>query len=449
MHASVHYQWKGPTPEVPGIEGEAGKLGGINDFCGYPDISWIGLLQNVDGDTVSGGCSNCHSGLGDKPTAEDTWEQLANIDCLDCHADAYERMVVDTGEGLSWVPDVEAMTVSVAQAAADPAYSPSRAACLRCHGYSGGGPNAKRGDLEPALAEPAPDFDVHMGGQDMLCTDCHVASGHRIPGRGIDLRPNDRPEFEVDCRNCHGASPHPDDDDRLDQHARIIHCAGCHVPAYARSQATDMDRDFSGTPIIGPNRLWEAEIDHQMNVAPVLVWNNDLAVFNTFGEPLVPGDDGLAIQAAPLGDITDPAARLHPAKIHLATVPVDPVSRAQLPISMGSFFQFGDVAEAIRLGTEAAGLVYAGHDWQRTRRTMGIYHGVQDEHGALSCADCHGSGRVDFAALGYTPRNPDLSTCSSGCHGDESDDWSFEGGHEEHVDDRNYDCSRCHFFSRD
>lgn len=56
---------------------EAGKLGGINDFCIYPDINWIGKLTNVDGVQVDGGCAKCHVGLGAKPTAAPTKSQTS------------------------------------------------------------------------------------------------------------------------------------------------------------------------------------------------------------------------------------------------------------------------------------------------------------------------------------------------------------------------------------
>lgn len=40
VHASVHYQWKGNASETVGLKpGDAGKLGGINDFCIYPDTT--------------------------------------------------------------------------------------------------------------------------------------------------------------------------------------------------------------------------------------------------------------------------------------------------------------------------------------------------------------------------------------------------------------------------
>ncbi len=94
VHSSVHYQWKGDASETVGLDGKpAGKLDGINDFCIYPDINWIGKLTNVDGVQVDGGCAKCHVGLGDKPTAEATRNQLENIDCLVCHSGEYRRTV--------------------------------------------------------------------------------------------------------------------------------------------------------------------------------------------------------------------------------------------------------------------------------------------------------------------------------------------------------------------
>ena len=73
---------------------------------------------------------------------------------------------------------------------------------------------------------------------------------------------------------------------------------------------------------------------------------------------------------------------------------------------------------------------------------------------ALDCSSCHSDGgRLDFAALGYTPKETGKSgrpLCAS-CHGDESDEWSsnelFTKVHEKHVTDKKYDCSACHVFT--
>ena len=86
---------------------------------------------------------------------------------------------------------------------------------------------------------------------------------------------------------------------------------------------------------------------------------------------------------------------------------------------------------------------------------MGIFHEVSPANEALGCNDCHGSGtRVDFAALGYTPRaeRNGRPLCAS-CHEDESGEWSpaelFAQVHREHVRGEGIDCSACHGFVAD
>ena len=92
FHQSVHYQWKGDATESEGLNSPvAGKLGGINDFCIYPDINWLGKLTTVNGRQVDGGCARCHTGLGLEPTPDASTAQLENIDCLLCHSPNYKR----------------------------------------------------------------------------------------------------------------------------------------------------------------------------------------------------------------------------------------------------------------------------------------------------------------------------------------------------------------------
>ena len=108
VHGSVHYQWKGSTSETVGLNpGDAGKQGGINDFCIYPDINWIGKLTNISGQPVDGGCAKCHVGLGRKPEAEASVSQLENIDCLVCHSENYKRKVEMVDGAYRFVPDTE------------------------------------------------------------------------------------------------------------------------------------------------------------------------------------------------------------------------------------------------------------------------------------------------------------------------------------------------------
>lgn len=84
MFTSVHYQWTGQTPNVPNIEGNAGKGDlGFNTYCG----SVISSPRAT--------CATCHVGYGNTPNPEISYRQLANIDCMMCHQDQYARKLVD------------------------------------------------------------------------------------------------------------------------------------------------------------------------------------------------------------------------------------------------------------------------------------------------------------------------------------------------------------------
>ena len=502
-HASVHYQWQGETPHSfyrdAGGQlinlGGGGKLGGINDFCGYPDINFIGLLTDVDGNTSSGGCAGCHAGTGDKPDpdpaallADATRTQLDNVDCLVCHSGTYKRKVesVQQADGvmrLAFVPDADAIVGGLNQPLGIHA-RPSRASCVACHAYAGGGCNSKRGDIQLEHIEPpSPEFDVHMastalGGAGFDCLDCHTAQDHRIVGRGVDLRVtelNDLPE--VGCTNCHESQPHHESE--LDNHTARVDCRSCHIPSFAKltdlDGATDMFRDYSQPPVLSEEkRLYEPFQIMQSDVAPVFVFDNHNSEFYRFLDPIRPQANGRVLMAGPLGDITEAGVKLIPVKHHMAIQPHDPVTGALLPLRMGILFTGRDpmtgdflpvddiVNQAILAGAAAVPEFQhvtssAFYDFVETERYMGISHEVAPQEMALECNDCHGASatRIDFAALGYSPlptRDPDIATnCGTGCHGDESNEWDadelFDKLHEKHVTDKNLNCSECHGFS--
>jgi hypothetical protein len=466
VHGSVHYQWNGPTPAVVGME-TGGKLGGINDFCGYPDINFIGQLTNLDGQTVDGGCATCHVGLGEKPESTVSETQLNNIDCLVCHSDDYRRKVEAADDGFHFVPAPERMTVSLIQAVTDIAL-PSSQSCLTCHAYAGGGNNNKRGDLEAAHADPpSADFDVHMaspekGGAGLACLDCHISEDHRIAGRGVDLRPTDLSE-PVQCSNCHPVRPH--DSSELNQHTARVDCATCHIPAFAKEQSTEIFRDYRFAEIDEGKRLYEPKLERAADVTPVYRFFNGLSAFYAFGEPFERGANGRVTMAEPLGDIQDAGAKIQPFKYHTALLPYDQSTDAIIPVKLGVLFQTGNPDSAIRQGAAAVNWPLAdGYDFVEAERYMGLYHEVAPADNALRCDSCHGGGstRLDFAALGYTPKTErDGKPLCQSCHEEEDPDEmevdhatpqddepedGFYELHHEHVDEENITCSECHTF---
>ena len=459
-HASVHYQWQGPTPYVVNMA-VGGKLHGINDFCGYPDINFIGQLINLDGVTVDGGCATCHTGMGAKPDPVATQTQLENIDCLSCHSDSYRRKVVKLADGsFHFEVAPEKMTVPVIQAITDIQRAPTRGACVNCHSYAGGGCNNKRGDLEEEHRNPgSASFDVHMapksvGGAGLSCVDCHITRNHRVSGRGVDLRPTDL-DIPVRCTNCHSQRPH--NNNTIDKHTARVDCTVCHIPEFAKVASTDMVRDYSKPPTLDPARqLYDPNMERASNVKPEIAFWNGTSEFYQFGSQATLDSSARVLMAGPLGDINDGAAKLFAFKHHLAVLPHDPVSGRILPMKMGILFQSGDVDRAITVGVSELGWsLPQGYDFIGAERYMGIFHEVSPANDALGCNDCHNGGtRVDFTALGYRPRperDPNIAAnCASGCHGNESDEWSastfFTQVHARHVDRQGFTCSRCHGF---
>lgn len=417
--ASNHYLWEG-------------KLGAMNDFCGYPDIN-LGpsRLTTVNGTQVDGGCTTCHAGLGEKPTATNG----QNADCLMCHASQYKRTAVDIGNGVfRFRPNYAAMptTITIQR-------EPARSACLACHAASGGGENNKRGDISAALANPTPTQDVHMG-RGMTCVDCHTSSDHKIAGRGVDLIVDEGTPMRA-CTECH--TPSRDHNSDIVRHLDKVACQSCHIPSFARIVSTDMLRDYHMAEV-NARGLYEPAITRGANVTPKYAFWNGQSGFYAYRSPAASGQQ----MAYPQGGIND--GKLYPFKLHQAWMPQDPSTKAILPVKSGILFQTGDIDAAIKAGAAQAGFnLTQGYTFVDVIRWMGIFHEVPPASQALACAACHDSTtRIDFAALGYTPRaTRDGEPLCTSCH-EQEDRPDFYALHREHVNGEDIACSACHTFSR-
>ncbi|MCD6208098.1 MAG: hypothetical protein J7J06_08950, partial [Methanosarcinales archaeon] len=198
---SIHNRWMG----TDSVGNQTGKLVGINDFCGA-------VTSN------EALCGKCHAGFG---LPDDL--SFDKIDCLICHAPNYKKTATGPDPSIT----ISEVTPGIGL--------PTREYCLRCHATAGGGDNNKRGDLELAMgaANVSKDLDVHMGGQNMTCQNCHIFEDeHHVSGKGMDLRVNDTDTI-VSCEQCHNSTPHPAGS-MYNKHTDRIACTACHITSYGK-----------------------------------------------------------------------------------------------------------------------------------------------------------------------------------------------------------------------
>jgi len=442
VHGSVMYQWQGPSPQMTSGPASQGKIaGGVNSYC-------INILGNWNA------CGGCHIGLGTPPQTEATPAELANIDCLLCHQQAYKRKRVD---GV-FVPDTEAMAITMDQAV-QTVHEPERINCLQCHAKAGGGDAVKRGDLTLAHAGTTDTtFDVHMAttGENLRCQDCHAAGDHRFAGRGSDLRPTDSAAV-LECTNCHAemATPSGHEGSTIDRHVARVACQTCHIPRYAKNasdsaatEATETHRTWLSTH--SPSPPFHPASDKANDLVPVYRFWNRLNRNYLLGDTAVIDPmTGRYPTSRPIGHASQSESKLYAFKYKTAEQPITNADSKLIALDTSVFFATHDAAAATEQGLVNMGLPStAAYSWVETDTLQMLNHEVAPHGQALRCDDCHGpAARMNLQRdLGYGLRGEKSAICFQ-CHGAEEDK-DFEEIHEKHVKDKGFDCSWCHGFSR-
>ena len=279
---SAHYRFF--TRRHPNVWGYNGSLadgfpmGKIDRPCPKPGsfafTAWAEQVKLPDGRVLSEGCGQCHIGgqpqapLGElMPAYRTTQSEKDAIDCLICHATAYDmnrKQTVACADGrLRWDQDRSLRAaLSVGRTTAQ--------TCLRCHQHNLGGdvyidqkdPSFMESLQNPGRERPrvlhpgskrgtpfSPSWDAHAAAG-LACTDCHTTRGHLI-AKGqhtTTMMANDLPDVAVACESCHSAAPHKDAGAAgaaLDRHVSRVACQACHIPSLSPDNTTM--RDFSTT----------------------------------------------------------------------------------------------------------------------------------------------------------------------------------------------------------
>ncbi len=389
---TTHWTWESKPFTVPWRDQPVtiGKANQINNFC-------IGAQGNQKT------CMSCHTGYGWQEGVRYDYTQADNVDCLICHADPSLYAKGDYGNPAPGV-DLLAAARSVA--------APTRETCGRCHFDGGGGNGVKHGDLDESLIHPSAQLDVHMGGADMLCTDCHTVTQHQIQGRLVADNYTVTPSEQVTCTQCHSTTPHQDD--RLNAHVRSVACQTCHIPSMALKDPTKLFWDWSTAGQDRPEDHYtylkiKGSFVYATDVRPSYAWfNGNLEYRYLLGDTIDPTKPTTI--DLPAGSIRDASARIFPFKVHVAKQPYDTVYDYLLqPVTAGTngYWTNFDWGNAFRLAEPITGLKFSGsYGFTETQMYWPTTHMVQPKENALQCADCHSeNGRLDWQALGY-PGDP-------------------------------------------
>ncbi len=409
---TVHWTW---TYKDPTTGQDLGKKNVINNFC-------ISLPANEPR------CTSCHIGYG-YTDAQFDFTNANNVDCLVCHADPKVYKKFPAGAGLPVLGEaakefpagsgVMFQPVDLLKAAQS-VRLPDRGNCGSCHFNGGGGDAVKHGDLDTTLTNPPRTLDVHMGtdGANMTCVDCHGGSSHEIAGRIYTG------EKRIGCVDCHtGVSAPHQGNPVLARHAQKIACQTCHIPAFARGQATKMTWDWStagqldanGKPIMKKDAEGHVIYDGQKgsftsakDVIPTYRWWNGTTNYLTVKDKIDPSK--VVNLAAAKGSRSD--GLITPFKVFTGKQPYDSVNNTMVapnlfpnnPSDNDAYWKTYDWQRAITSGMKTVGAPYSGqYAFVATEFSWVQNHMVAPKENALSCDDCHSAkGRLDFVALGYS-----------------------------------------------
>jgi octaheme c-type cytochrome (tetrathionate reductase family) len=394
---SNHWNWE----REEYIEGRGvvylGKRNAINNFC-------IGTKGNEKS------CAKCHIGYGMDDKGK-VYTDSTNIDCLVCHdnTETYVKANEEAGMPMKTL-NLNLIAESVGK--------PKRTNCGVCHFFGGGGNNVKHGDLDMAMFEPSKDVDIHMGtdGMNLECVDCHTTYQHNIAGKVYSLSSMNLSRNT--CEQCHTDAPHKDD--ILNEHNLKVACQTCHIPIYAKANATKMYWDWStagklknGEPYVEEDSIgnhaymsikgsfkWEKE------VKPDYVWFNGTASHYLEGDKIHDTTKPLILNQLH-GSYSDEESKIFPVKIHTAKQPFDPINKILIQPKLyadekgeGAFWKDFDWQTASREGMKEVNLPFSGQiSFMETEMYWPVNHMVSSKEKSVSCNDCHTRNNSRLAGL--------------------------------------------------
>ena len=429
-----HWTWEWMNPESNQL---LGKKNVINNFCtATPSNEKF--------------CSACHVGYGWKDKNFD-FKKQDNVDCLVCHetTGAYKKLPGLAGhpayKEMEWPPQSGKLIKPVDLAkVAQSVGATTRDTCGACHFMGGGGDAVKHGDLDTTLKNPKRHLDVHMDakGLNFTCSTCHATKGHNIPGSRYTpigketgqafMRGQAKDQASpATCQSCHDQAPHKAGGlvhAKLNEHTDKLACQTCHIPQFARGQATKMSWDWSTAGKVGPDgkrlRIKDSsghhdrydtnkgDFSYESDVVPEYRWINGKVKYTLLGDPV--NTEGVTEINHYFGSAADGNSRIWPVKVFRGKQPYDIETKSLLvPHTAAGYGENDDTAfwqsykweAALKAGAAAVDQPFSGKfDFVKTEMTWPITHMVAPKEDALTCTQCHSkSGRLQGVEGIYMP----------------------------------------------
>jgi len=387
-----HWTWLSEPFQAPGHGTiQMGKQNIVNNFCIAVPSNWPR-------------CTSCHISYGWKDTSFDL-NDPSNIDCLICHDQTGTYKKVPTGAGM---PAENIDLLKVAQSVG----KTTRQNCGTCHFDGGGADGVKHGDMDNSLLKPTKNLDVHMGGNDFTCTECHRSEKHLVLGASHASMA--RNANHISCTDCHETAQHQKE--KLNRHTDAVSCQTCHIPEYGRGNDTKIWWDWSsaGKDIVPAKDDFGKELYDKKkgdfkwakNVTPAYRWYNGQATYYQFGDKINP-QKPVALNTL-IGKISDADSKIYPFKVMRGKQIFDPVNRYLIiPKLFGEkgYWKDWDWNLAAQEGMAAVNLAYSGtFDFVETEFYIPIHHMVAPKEQSLKCYNCHHKSKsiLDWKALGYS-----------------------------------------------
>ncbi len=394
--ASSHWNWERASYiEGRGIK-SIGKKNIINNFC-------IGTEGNEQA------CSKCHIGYGMTGDQYD-FNNKKNVDCMVCHDQSDEYI---KGSAMAGYPARNVNLKKVARSVGNP----TKSNCGACHFNGGGGNNVKHGDLETGTLGCTREVDVHMAGNgmDLECVDCHQTRHHNITGQLYSVSSNNI--NRATCEECHTTTPHMSE--LLNTHTAKVSCQACHIPVFAKVNATKMEWDWSqagklkdGKPYFEEDSMGnhsymsiKGRFRWEKNVKPEYVWFNGNAKHYLLGDTI--DDTKVVVLNQLLGSHDDPESKIIPVKVHRGNQIYDKKYKILIQPKLwapnkgdSAYWKDFDWNKAAAAGMKTIGLPYSGeYGFVKTAMYWPVNHMVSPKEKSLSCSACHNRTDSRLAAL--------------------------------------------------